>query len=497
MSLTIKPSRSNPSGWVILLGLVFTVPGIAVGFSTVRRIASGAGDAKQIVLGFTLALLFVVAGIGLMAWGRVAGRIATRNTARMAEHPNEPWLWRDDWVQGYARSEWKPTAGMMIVMGFVFLLFSVPMLMNFPGAGRPMQAIFVSVFPVTGFLLVGASTVAQLRARKFKDVRFKLSSVPCVIGGKLQGRLEVQFVFPSGATVDFSVNCVRSYVTGRGDNRTRWERILWQERKTGTVETDGLTSYVNIEVPLPYDVKETDSRNPDDEILWKVITRSKLRGLDFNAVFILPVFKTASSDPGLTTDALEARDGKLLAGEKPKNPKIVTGTAPDGGLLFFFGPSRNVRAAALISLFGAIFLGSGLFFGFAVGQSFIWILGLIPLIFAGGIGLLLLAYGVWLFLGTTTVEILGRELHIRSTCLGIGRSRVIPASAIQDFRLHPGLQTGEQVWYDLKLKLIDGRSCVAGSGLEKKEAEWLRVELQKALGVSKSESSLHEQRGRI
>jgi hypothetical protein len=29
------------------------------------------GDAKQIVLGFTLALLFVVAGIGLMVWGRV------------------------------------------------------------------------------------------------------------------------------------------------------------------------------------------------------------------------------------------------------------------------------------------------------------------------------------------------------------------------------------------------------------------------------------------
>src|SRR5215831_18388134 len=154
MSLTIKPSRNNPSGWVILLGLVFTVPGIAVGFSTVRRIASGAGDAKQIVLGFTLALLFVVAGIGLMAWGRVAGRIATRNTARMAEHPNEPWLWRDDWVQGYARSELKPTAGMMIVMGFVFLLFSVAAVMNFPG-GHPFRAIFVSVFPVTGFLLVG------------------------------------------------------------------------------------------------------------------------------------------------------------------------------------------------------------------------------------------------------------------------------------------------------------------------------------------------------
>ena len=401
----------------------------------------------------------------------------------MAEHPNEPWLWRDDWAQGYARSEWKPTAGMMIVMGLVCLLFSVPMLMNFPG-GHPFRAIFVSVFPVTGILLVGLSTVAQRRPRKFKNVRFKLSGVPCVIGGKLQGRLEVEFVFPPGTTVDFSVNCVRSYVTGRGDNRTRWERILWQERKTVTVETDGLTSYVPIEVTLPYDAKETDSRNPDDEILWKVITHSKVPGLDFNAIFILPVFRTAASDPGLTAAAIEQRDEKLLDGERPEHQKIVTGTAPDGGLLFYFGPSRNVRAATLISLFGAIFLGSGLFFGFAAGQTFSWILGMIPITFAGGIGLLLLAYGVWLFLGTTTVEVLGRELHIRSTCLGIGRSRVVPASAIQDFQLHPGLQTGEQVWYDLRLKLVDGRPCTAGSGLEKKEAEWLRLELKKALGIS-------------
>jgi uncharacterized membrane protein HdeD (DUF308 family) len=121
MAVTTNLSRNNQSGWLILFGLVFTIPGIAAGVSTVRKIASGDADAKQIVLGLTLALLFMVAGIGLMIWGRVAGRMAARNTARMAEHPNEPWLWRDDWAQGYARTEWKSTAVMMIVMGLVFL----------------------------------------------------------------------------------------------------------------------------------------------------------------------------------------------------------------------------------------------------------------------------------------------------------------------------------------------------------------------------------------
>ena len=74
--------------------------------------------------------------------------------------------------------------------------------------------------------------------------------------------------------IDVSVNCVRSYVSGTGDNRTRWEQILWQGRKTLATETDGVMSYIPVEITIPYDARETDSRNPDDEILWKVVTRA-------------------------------------------------------------------------------------------------------------------------------------------------------------------------------------------------------------------------------
>ena len=134
-------------------------------------------------------------------------------------------------------------------------------------------------------------------------------------------------------------------------------------------------------------------------------------------------------------------------------------------------------------MFGAICLGAGLFFGIAGGQTFGWIIGLIPITFSGGFGILLLAFAVWLWLGTTTIEVLNRELHIRSTCLGLSRSRVIPVSTIQDFQLASNLQAGDQVWYDLKLKLAEGRSITAASGLEKKEAEWFRAELKNDLGM--------------
>src|SRR5262249_12370837 len=151
----------------------------------------------------------------------------------------------------------------------------------------------------------------------------------------------------------------RSYVSGTGRNRTRWEKILWQERKPLAVETDGVRSYATIDCSVPYDAKETDSRNPDNEILWKAINRARIPGLYFSAIFVLPVFKTRGSDANLTTAAIEADDEKLLDGKRPEDAKIETGIAPDGGVIFHYGPARNVKFALLLSLFGALFLGSG------------------------------------------------------------------------------------------------------------------------------------------
>ncbi|OLE86710.1 MAG: hypothetical protein AUG08_13930 [Acidobacteria bacterium 13_1_20CM_2_55_15] len=487
MAINSNSAVNRGSGFLTAIGAVFAVVGSAAGVSTLRKAIAGIVDVKQIVLGFSMALMFAGAGIGLIVWSRVSANLSARRNETMLQNPGKPWLWRDDWAQGYARSEWKSTATMMTIIGVAFLLFSVPMLMNFPASLRrahPLQIAVVALFPLTGVLLIGQSLMAYLRSRKFREVRLTLSALPSTLGGKFQGRVQAQFVFPSSATVDLTLSCVHSYVSGSGDNRSRWERILWQDLKTVIASNDGQASYIPVEFNIPYDAKETDTRNADDQILWKLTTKSKMPGLDFSAVFMLPVFRTALSDSSLTITAIEARDERLIDGIKPRESKIVTGASSHGGVLFYFGHARNKRVATLVTLFGAICLGAGLFFGIAGGQTFGWIIGLIPITFSGGFGILLLAFAVWLWLGTTTIEVLNRELHIRSTCLGLSRSRVIPASTIQDFQLASNLQAGDQVWYDLKLKLADGRSITATSGLEKKEAEWFRAELKKDLGVS-------------
>jgi hypothetical protein len=489
VAMSASPAPANRgSGFLTVFGTIFAIPGAAVGISTLQKIVAGTVDVNQAVIGLTLALIFVGAGVGLIVWSRFGAIAAAKLDTVMALEPDRPWLWRDDWAQSYARAEWRSTAGMMVIIGVAFLLFSMPMLMNVQRTAvrrHPFQSSLILLFPGVGLLLVGQSTVTYLRNRKFSDARLRFKGVPCALGGKLEGSVEVDFVLPAGTVVDVKLSSIHSYVSGAGGDRSRWEKVLWQEPRIIAATTDGRTSFVPIAMTIPYDCKPTDTRDPDDAYFWRLTAKAALPGLDFAATFAVPVFETSASDTTLTTAALEARDETELRGERPVQSKIVMRTAPDGGLVFYFGPARNARAAALLTVFAAIFIGSGLFFGFGIGEVFGWIVGAIPLVFSGGIGFLLLLFSLWLWLGVTTVEVSNGALHVKSSCLGLSRSRVIPAASIRDFELASNLQTADHVWYDLKLKLDDGRSVTAGGGLEKQEAEWLRGELKKDLGMGK------------
>jgi len=153
----------------------------------------------------------------------------------------------------------------------------------------------------------------------------------------------------------------------------------------------GPGSSIPVAFTIPCDARETDARNPSDEIFWKLTASAALGGLDFKAAFRIPVFKTESSDASLTTAKL------------------------------------NERSEA--------------------------------------------------------VGVLNRSLHIRSSCLGFSRSRIVDAAAIRRFELYPGMRSADRIWFDLKIHIEGGGTITAASAMDKGEAEWFVGELKKDLGM--------------
>src|SRR5690349_672522 len=89
-----------------------------------------------------IVLAFAAAGIGLMIMGWKSVGIARDQRLRERRHPASPWLWREDWEQGFAKAE------------------------------------------------------------GFSDARFRMAAVPGVLGGRLRGCVETSIAAPAGARME-------------------------------------------------------------------------------------------------------------------------------------------------------------------------------------------------------------------------------------------------------------------------------------------------------
>jgi hypothetical protein len=391
----------------------------------------------------------------------------------------KPWLLRPDWAQGYADPEWSTTKDPRIWLGIVFCLISLPGLngiLHARGSDR-YWAIVVAIFPLVGAMLVVQGIAQRGRAAKFRGTRFVMRHVPGVLGGALEGEIESPYVFPPATPVNVTLSCIS--VTHSDDSR--WEKVVWQSKQTVTASFGGPGTVIPVAFTLPVDAPASDTANASRQILWRLTAQAALAGTDFRAPFLAPVFETPASDAHLTIAKLQGADIAGVDG-KPAGAHLEIGPSRDGGVEFHLGAARNKGMAAALSLFGIFFMAGGVFFAF-VGAHFHWIIGLIPLFVAGGIGFFLFAYSLWLWLGVTTMRVRNRELQVHSSWLGISRTRVIPAGDIEGFNLYPAMQQGENVWYDVRLQTGDRRSTTIASGMEKPEAEWCVAELKKDLGL--------------
>ena len=414
-----EPGSSNSgvllcSGCLFVFGLVVFLfaAGIAAAISQSVRGSVAAG-----LIALVIALVFAAAGIGLMvmAWKTPASARAQRQ--RKGRHPDQPWLWREDWEQGFARAEGRSKA------------------------------------------------------------RFRMTSMPGVLGGKLRGCVEMGAAAAAGSEMELALNCISWRRGYRGGSSA----ILWQEqtRAESFPVADG--AQVPVEFEIPFNARATGDYGPGnlEEVFWRLTAQSADGG--FHASFTVPVFPTVDSDPRRTREHLEAQAGSRLGGYSPA-PSRIEKVVTAEGVRYRFPRARNRSMATTASLFGIIFLGIAFVLWFQVNG---WqALGaLIGAFLAAAIGIVTVLAAVWLWFAETTVTAGRSGLRIQSSCLGISRTRVVQADEIRGFEIKPGMQRGAEVWYDLWLQVAAGKEANAGTGMDKTEAEWLVGELRKDLGT--------------
>ncbi|MBM4163900.1 MAG: DUF3592 domain-containing protein [Lentisphaerae bacterium] len=150
-----------------------------------------------------------------------------------------------------------------------------------------------------GLLLAIIAGHRWARFRRFGVSVLALSSATVVTGGPLSGTLRIPAKRPFNADVELKLTCVRQYTTGSGKHRSTNRDVLWQDETCAPTHASGaFETPVPVRFALPADQPATTANGGCDGVYWQLTASASMTGVDYKAVFDIPVRQTKSSvDP--------------------------------------------------------------------------------------------------------------------------------------------------------------------------------------------------------
>jgi hypothetical protein len=216
------------------------------------------------------------------------------SSSRDASTSATPWLLRRDWARGEVEAiGHKSNVLALGLLAGALLIGSVVCLVV-----NPTQKLATDLTKTAIVLVVlgacfgvGAFYVSRFR-EKFGQPIFRLNTLPGEIGGMLEGELVVRKGCAEPVIFDFRLRSLKRLQPSDVDAE-RYVKVLWETQRKVRGGGDVAGKFV---VPfralIPHDCLET---NAIGGIYWELVAEAKLPGMDYFAVFEVPVFRVAES----------------------------------------------------------------------------------------------------------------------------------------------------------------------------------------------------------
>lgn len=479
-STSSKPDNKHGLGRPVLFALPFAAFGTLALFSGVTKLVSG--DLKNGIALTLFGCIFSLVGFGLIIGARFGSKFQKKVDALKQAHPNEPWLWREDWASGRIKSSNR--AALIFVWTFALVWNAISSALFFTISGeihRGNQLAWIAFFfPIVGMGLLAWAISATLPWKKFGQSWFRLTTNPGTIGGQLAGHIETSIKIHPKNGYHISLRCIDVHSSGK----SKTECIRWEDEKVIMKDAldDPRQSRIPVFFEIPADCSPSDDSIPNHRTVWRLKATAKVKGPDYSAIFEVPVFKTAET-PVKLSDPTLAYQAPAKPYKHPPNSPIKLITLPDGATEFYFPAFRNKGPAFGLLLSTIVWTGA------------LWLVIRVhaPIMFPIVFGLIGLALFVGLFMAffkssRVTLDTLG--LHSCQNWLIFRTRKNLTLNDIANIEAKIGMTSGSTIYYDIKARSNSNRSHTLASSIKnKKEAEWLASEMQRSMGKSSKSSS--------
>ncbi|OLE13325.1 MAG: hypothetical protein AUG89_05360 [Acidobacteria bacterium 13_1_20CM_4_56_7] len=455
------------------------------------------------IAGAIFGFVFALIGAGLM-FGAIYGyqKLKQEDASKRA-NPGAPWLWRSDWANGKSLSLTRNSAigwwigtilGSMIAVSVVITALP-PLLRN----SDPKALILIGFCLLPLIPLVGALR-ATIRRERYGETYFEFSSLPFSPGRRVSGQIQLRLPTLAPHGVDLRLSCIRRIVTGSGKEQTTNEIVLWQDQKNVRQETlsvGPLGTAIPVDFGVPQDAYETNHDKVSDQLLWILVAKADVPGVDYSDKFELPVFRTEASAgstaaaANFTTSGFAPSFSSAAAGtapafesdssevSAPRNPKVVVSMTDDGSTEFFFPAFRN--PGLTLGLFAFTVVWTGVVYFLAHSQA-PWFFAVVFAVFD-----LIPIYGfLQSAFGSARIVVGKGKIISWHNMFGVGAPCEILFSDIQAVVAGMGLQgaNANRGSYRVQVQTKDGKNLSLADNIsDRQEARWVVGEIEKLAGL--------------
>jgi hypothetical protein len=387
------------------------------------------------------------------------------------QHPNEPWLWREDWAaRAVQDASGFGATGCTWAFGLLWMMMCTPVVLAFVFTSRydDPKLWFVLLFPLIGLAILGAALYMTLRRRKYGVSVCHLDHLPIAIGQTFRAQVEMRVAEIPESGFHVRLVSSRRVVRSRGSRQSIDETVLWSDETTvgrgaAAVTPNGVR--VPVAFAIPWQSEPADERNAGDRVIWRLHVQAEVPGIDYAATFELPVFRTGEA-PSFPTSGMTA----------------VPQPSPDSGVTI--GDEEIlVRGQLHLGQLFAWIAFEALWFGFV---AFLWRSGgpkpflSIFLVVGGFVALAALDF----LIGRTRIQASRAELRIRRSWFGLGRTRTIDLAQIESVTTRVGSSSGGTSYYHVIAQLRDGRMVKIAKNIHQKmNAESVAGRVRRQLGM--------------
>ena len=305
-------------------------------------------------------------------------RTAATSVQQAIDVSQRDWKKRKGWNSALISSDMKVGIWVIWVFAAAWNAISFPLLYAFVDEwNKGNHAILLGLlFPLVGAFLLYKAITMTIGYRRFGKILYEMDPWPGAIGGNVGGRVHIPN-WRSGRSMGqrfkarVRLECVYTYVSGSGKNRSRSESIKWAEEGEPKVERAGPGLSLAFRFEVPEGLPESDVEQSGAYHFWRLSAEVERSGVDIRRRYNIPVFRTGERSVSVRENisaqvsekrervSRETRDA-IAAGnfDIPGLSRAMRLTDFGGELRLFFPMFRN----KLLTLFASIFAGG---FGFA------------------------------------------------------------------------------------------------------------------------------------